>query len=155
MTVDFYTVTDANNVINKTLNAATKTTVSNVDVFNPSTLENPQIVLTKFDGVANKNYAYIAKYGRYYYVTGVTFTSAGRVIVNCAVDVLKTYAAGILNCTGTATRSQSVGINYVADNRYPTNDIHRTIDMIRFPKTPFSRAATHPYILTTIGGTPS
>lgn len=152
MTVDFYSVTDANNVVNKTIDPLTVKSVTNVDVFNPSTLENPQLVLTNFDGIANKNYCYIAKYGRYYYVTGVTFTSAGRVVVNCAVDVLKTYAADIIKCKGTAVRSESVGMNYITDNRYPTNDIHRTIDMLRYPKTPFTRTPLKPYILTTIGG---
>lgn len=153
MTVDFYSVTDANNVVDKHVDIATKTTILNVDVINPSTIEGPQLVLKNFDGVSGKNYCYIAKYNRWYYVTGITFTTAGRVVVNCAVDVLKTYAAKIKQCTGTATRSQSVGMNHITDNRYPINNVHRVIDMLAYPKTPFTRFPSSPYILTTIGGT--
>lgn len=153
MTVDFYTITDGNNVLHKTLPISTKTTLSNVDVFRPSNIENPQIICDNFANVASKNYCYISKYGRYYFITGITFVSAQRCIIDLSVDVLKTYENSIINCIGTATRSESAGINYIVDNRYPLNSVHRKIDIINYSKTPFTRSPNKPYILTTIGGT--
>lgn len=152
MTVDFYTVTDPNNKLEKTLTAASHKALTNVDIFRPSNIESPSIICDNFANIADKNYCYIGKFGRYYYITGVTFTSAQRCIVNLAVDVLMTYAASIKECTATATRSESAGINYITDNRYPVNNIRRTIDLISYPSTPFTRTPTSPYILTVIGG---
>ena len=152
LTVDFYTISDANNVVNKTLDDQTKTTVQNVDIFKPSSVESPSLVLHNFTGVSNKNYVYIDKFSRYYFITGITFTSAERVIINLSVDVLYTYASQIKSCKATAIRNENIGKNYITDSKYPVNTLDRYVTLDNFPDTPFTRNPTFPYILTTIGG---
>lgn len=152
MTVNFYTVTDAANVVSKTIPADTLQTISNVDIFKPSTLDSPRLVLSSFTNMFDKNYCYIEKFGRYYFINNITVTSAQRVIMDLSIDVLHTYAAAIKSCTGTAIRSESAGINKISDSKYPVNTCKYILDMINYDKTPFTRLPTSPYILTTIGG---
>lgn len=153
MTVKFYTITDASNVVNKTINESDVTTVNNVDIFKPSSMENPQIVLTAFNDMLTRNYCYVGKFAKWYYITGITVTSAQRVVMDLSVDVLYTYRDEIKKCKGTAIRSESVGINTITDSKYPVDPCRHTLDLVNFDKTPFTRNATMPYILTTIGGT--
>lgn len=153
MTVDFYTITDASNVVFKTVPAESKVSVQNVDIIRPSSMEDPQIVLVSFTGMLSKNYCYVSKFDRWYFINRITVSTAQRVIMDLSVDVLYTYRASIGSCLGTAIRSESIGVNKIRDNKYPLDDNKYIIDAINYPDTPFTRSATMGYILTTIGGT--
>lgn len=152
MTVDFYTITDASNVVYKTVPEESKVTINNVDIIRPSSLDDPQIVSGSFTGMLTKNYCYVSKFARWYFINRITVTTAQRVVMDLSVDVLYTYRDSIVNCIGTAIRSESIGINKIHDNKYPINANRYTIDAINFTDTPFSRTTTTGYILTTIGG---
>ena len=149
MTVVFYTVTDANNVVNKTLPSDSEKTMNNVDVFRPSSVENPQIICDNFANVADKNYCYIAKYNRYYFITGITFLSAQRCMINCSVDVLKTYANDINNSTGVFLRSENPISNYMNDSKFPLNGKVNVYSWL-FPQTPFTNTSTSSALENTI-----
>ena len=69
-----------------------------------------------------------------------------------SVDVLATYAAEIVECVGTAIRSESAGINKISDSKYPVNTCRYVLDVVNYSRTPFTRNPSSPYILTTIGG---
>lgn len=152
MTVDFYTIKDANNVVNKDLPASSKHTVNNVDIFKPSVIDSPRLVLGAFTDMTDKNYCYIDKFKRYYFINSITVTSAQRVIMDLTCDVLYTYKDDILKCKGTCLRSESTGKTIIQDNKYPINTLDRYVTLDNFPDTPFTRTPTFPYVLTTIGG---
>lgn len=152
MTVDFYTITDASNVVHKSVPIASKTTIQNVDIIRPSSIEDPQIVFGSFTGMLSKNYCYVSKFARWYFINRITVTTAQRVVMDLSVDVLYTYRDSITLCIGTAIRSESEGINKIHDSKYPINNNKYIIDAINFSDTPFSRLTTTGYILTTIGG---
>lgn len=152
MTVNFYTITDAANVVSKTLSSDTLQAIQNVDIYKPSSLDAPRLILGAFTNMMAKNYCYIEKFGRYYFITNITVTSAQRVIMDLQVDVLFTYAASIKECIGTAIRSESAGINKISDSKYPVNTCRYVLDVINYSRTPFTRNPSSPYILTTIGG---
>ncbi|MBP5431988.1 hypothetical protein [Ruminococcus sp.] len=153
MTVDFYTIKDANNVVDKDLPAASKHTVNNVDIFKPSVIDSPRLVLGAFTDMTDKNYCYIDKFKRYYFINSITVTSAQRVIMDLTCDVLYTYKDDILKCKGTCLRSESTGKTIIQDNKYPINTLDRYVTIQKFENTPFTRSPSAPYILTTIGGT--
>lgn len=153
MTVDFYTISDANNVLVKTLPDASKYTATNVDIFKPSVIDSPRLVLGSFTNMTDKNYCYIAKFNRYYFINSITVTSAQRVIMDLSVDVLYTFHSEILRCKATCIRSESAGKTYISDSKYPVNTLDRYVTIQGFSDTPFTRSPTAPYILTTIGGT--
>lgn len=152
MTIDFYTISDAPNVVNKTLGQ--KTTYSNVDVYTPCNVMSPTLIMVYSDTLTAFNYLQIPAFNnRYYYITTITVQSGGMCVVSCSIDVLMTYSAAILTAPCTCIRSESIGKNYIADSKYPINTADRYVTLDNFPKTPFTRNPTYPYVLTTIGGT--
>ena len=161
MTVDFYTITDPPNKLVKNVTSESKLvknvtsesklTIQNVDIFKPSDIMSPRIILGTFTNMMSKNYCYIDKFARWYYISNITLTSAQRVMMDLSIDVLHTYSDDILRCKGTAIRSESEGKTYIPDSKYPIDQLTKNIDMINF-NTPFSAAAVAGYIITTIGG---
>lgn len=152
MTVDFYTVTDDARVVNKTLPAASKHTITTVDIFKPSDLIHPRLVLGSFTDMFQKNYCYVTKFGYYYFIDDITVTSAQRVIMDLTLDPFYSLKDSIVNCTGTAVRSESAGINTVSDSKFPLSSCEYTLECLNYDRTPFTRNPSSPYILTTIGG---
>lgn len=72
----------------------------------------PYVILTT---KINTNYAYIADFGRYYYVT-VTNLTGGRYRYDFTVDVLKSHIDKMQNCKVIATRSSNIYNKYLSDN---------------------------------------
>lgn len=90
MNIDFYTVSDPVNKMDKALGTATTKTgtlKSETDVINP-------VIQVAFNPTSF-NYAYISDFGRYYYMRDIRNISNDLWEVNLHVDVLKTYSAGI------------------------------------------------------------
>lgn len=154
MTVDFYTITDPPNKLVKNVSNESKIPIQNVDIFKPSDIMSPRIILGTFTGMMSKNYCYIDKLARWYFISNITLTSAQRVIMDLSIDVLYTYNTDIVKCQGTAIRSQSEGMTYIPDNKYPLNTVQTQIDMLKY-NTPFTRLLGQNYILSVIGGGPS
>lgn len=151
MTVDFYTISDANNVVVKTLPESSKYTATNVDIFKPSVIDTPRLVLGAFANMTDKNYCYIAKFNRYYFINSITVTSAQRVVMDLTIDVLYTYADDIKKCIGLCLRTETAP-TYIPDNKFPMLTNKRQIVLDNFESTPFTLSPSYPYILTTIGG---
>lgn len=156
MTIVLYNISCAPNVVNKSSFLGDPLTITNVRPNDPCDMLNPSIILDWFDGIESYNYVYISTFDRYYFITGVTLTSGKRCVMSCAVDVLHTYHADIVKCTGTVLRSESIGKpTMISDSKLPIHTNERTIDSINFPETPFTRTVGSHYILTTIGGSAS
>lgn len=154
MTVDFYTITEPPNKLTKNTPQESKISIQNVDIFKPSDIMSPRIILGTFTGMMSKNYCYIDKFARWYFISNITLTSAQRVMMDLSIDVLNTYASDIVKCKATAIRSQSEGMNYIPDDRYPISTVNTTIDMLKYD-TPFTRLLGQNYILSVLGGGPS
>lgn len=152
MTVTFYNVSAAPNVLDKEL--GTGTVISTCQPVEPCDYLNPTFIMDKSTTTAGANYCQIGEpINRYYFITDTQLLTGNRVLVSCAVDVLKTYAAGIKNCYGTFTRSEHPATRYIHDNKFPlTGDMGAEASL--FPTTPFTlgTSETHNYILTVVGG---
>lgn len=113
MTLDLYTTTSERHRLDKVLsNKITK----NCSVKAGTDLLNPTVTIGYDVSVLSKSYAYIADFGRYYYITGVEVTPGQQIVLHLHVDVLKTYSSQIKACSARITRSQSNPDPMIADN---------------------------------------
>ena len=115
MNIDFYVNTDDKRVINKTLGVAK--TLTNCQLINESSVINPIIEIDIDPTLYGYNYAYIAYFGRYYYITDITVIDGARMRVNLSVDVLKSFASQILACNVNSRRNQASYDMYLPDDR--------------------------------------
>lgn len=82
----------------------------------------PSIILNNFDLVADwrdVNYVYIKNFGRYYYVTNMTFQTDGFCKLDLDVDVLMSYKDLIKDSTQLVNRSEKSRNRYIVDNQMP------------------------------------
>lgn len=113
----------------------------------PVDAENPEIMINSVN--INANYAYIAQYGRYYYLTPVTQHNQITVYRGLS-DPLMSFKAGILSSPAVIARNPWKYDKYLPDNKMPVES--RTVNSImKFPGRHFSGSGNS-YILTLIGG---
>ena len=138
MTLTVYNCTDAPNVVNKTLTGGSD--ITNVQPCEPCDILNPSFIINKSSISASNNYIVAGSpLNRNYFITSMQLLTGNRYLVSCSVDVLTTYADGIINCNGTVLRSESVGNpTMIADGRLPIQTNNRIIDCDNFPDTPFT-----------------
>ena len=108
MNCTFYLCTENRNKINKTLTAGT---VKALTFRNNFDVENPIIYLS-FDPIAN-GFNYVEIDSKYYFIDSVNFVRYNYYRVNMSLDVLKTYASAIANCTCTIIESENPNANKV------------------------------------------
>lgn len=147
MTVNFYRVTDAPNVVTK--NLGQPTTFQNVDVFEPCDVLTPTFIMRYTSNVTALNY--LQAFGRYYFITNITLAAGDRAIVQCAVDVLTTYQDSIKSCTGTVLRAENPKTRILRDNKFPLSPNVNTYSWL-FPQTPWTAQNGWNYLITTAGG---
>lgn len=127
MNVKFYTTPDGRNVLNKSLaNETTKsgTLKEDCDILKP-------VILFNFNPVGF-NYAYIADFGRYYYIDSIVNEGAALWRVKLSVDVLMSWKSQILNSPCICAKSSNDYNLNLNDPNYKCyqNDL---ILMQRFP----------------------
>lgn len=126
MNCTFYLCTENRNKINKVLQNGT---VKNLTFRNNFDVENPIIYLS-FDPV-EIGYNYVEIDNKYYFIDSVDFVRYNYYRVNMSLDVLKTYASSIANCTCTIIESENPNANKIdcvmGDtfnvNKIPLNDV--------------------------------
>lgn len=104
MELILYRTLDNANVINKVL---TDPITVNITLKNDVNIINPEIVLSgDFRGY---NYAHIPELNRFYFIESFEQINLrfGKLFMSC--DVLETYKADILNCSGTIKRDIQAG----------------------------------------------
>ena len=124
MNVQFYINTSPSIKVNKTLTVVggerACDIMGTVDVMNPT-------IIVKGTVDSSINYMKIGTpLDRYYFVTDITYTTAGSVIVTGHVDVLRTYKGFLENTTLNYVRGAG-NINEVEDTSYPIGDYVRSI----------------------------
>lgn len=98
------------NTINKNTELIVEKTIT---LKNDCDLVNPYVVLKLDDVLSLSNYAYIPKFKRYYFITGIEILSKTLVAVSMHVDVLESFKSDILAGTVHITESSNT------DNYYP------------------------------------
>lgn len=98
------------NTINKDTEIIVEKTIT---LKNDCDLVNPYVVLKLDDVLFLSNYAYIPKFKRYYFITGIEILSKTLVAVSMHVDVLESFKDDVLAGTVHITESSNV------DNYYP------------------------------------
>ena len=84
-----------------------------------SNVLNPSIeIQASATTIANRNYFEIPEFGRKYFITEITSTGYGRVIVSGHVDVLSTYANDIKKLNAVIARQENRYNLYIDDNLF-------------------------------------
>ena len=95
-------------------------TTLSCEIKNQSSILTPYLIInTAITNPSNLNYAYIAAYGRYYWVTDWSW-DRGFWYCNLTVDVLATYKTQIGSSTQYITRSAAASNSAIIDTKYPT-----------------------------------
>lgn len=96
------------NTINKDTELIVEKTIT---LKNDCDLVNPYVVLKLDDVLFLSNYAYIPKFKRYYFITGIEILSKTLVAVSMHVDVLESFKSDILAGTVHITESSDSNTN--------------------------------------------
>ena len=117
MLIDLLYTTDDPRVVSKsTTNVSTGVDMTPKGNFDLCT---PLVVLAYNTAYLGANYAYIPELARYYYINDMMLSPGSQIVLQLAVDVLKTWDAQIRACEGVVVRSESIGSNYLPDDKYP------------------------------------
>lgn len=115
VTLNFFHNSSDTNVLNKNLiNGATISAVLKED----TSEEEPVFILSNANYNDYYNYLYCEELERYYFVAPPVHLQAGRVQLQCSVDVLETYKDDILNLRATVARNETYKNGYLMDGGY-------------------------------------
>lgn len=90
-------------------------------------------ILVQYDGaLTGVNYAYIETLHRYYFITNIESVGNKLWLIHMHCDVLKTYAQGILNCTGVIARQENDWNLFLNDSAFKVYSNPR-IQVANFP----------------------
>lgn len=138
MELILYRTLDNANVINKVL---TDPVTVNITLKNDVNIINPEIVLSgDFRGY---NYAHIPELNRFYFIESFEQINLrfGKLFMSC--DVLETYKADILNCSGTIKRDIQAG-------DYGEVNANSTVNVITTHKADVKLTLENNIVLTTL-----
>lgn len=146
MQIQFYTISDPPEKMNKTLGTATTLTGT---VRGELDKTSPRIEVAT--DITGKNYMYIPKFGRYYYVGGCTIVRNGIYeLTGVAVDPLMSFKSGILanRVIIDKTESTTLGNQYIDDGSFVIS-AKTTEQKIDFPDG--FNDSDYRYVLVTAG----
>ena len=95
--VTLYHITDAKNVINKTLGEGTDFDIKLKGI---TTIDDCVIEIHTNNSIVNYNYCYIPLFSRYYFINDIEIFPNNIYRVHLHIDVLETYKTDILNAKG-------------------------------------------------------
>lgn len=142
--VKFYITGDNPNVMNKSL---TEIASVDCDIKEPVNKERPEIYVS--GNLIGVNYAYIADFGRYYFVYP-TGEHAITTRLQLESDPLMSFKAGILASPAVVARNPWHFDLYVPDNNLPI-EARTASAILKFPEQTKFDGRNNCYILTTIG----
>jgi len=112
MQIKLYSTSSEKNRLTKIVTGE-KTITGNLQ--NACDVINPVIIVGYDSSFLTKNYAYIADFGRYYFITGFE-TDNKEIAISMHVDVLMTYKDDIKNSKARIVRSASNFDEYIIDD---------------------------------------
>lgn len=95
--VTLYSIKDAKNVINKTLDNGTD---YNIRLKDATTIDDCIIEIHTNNNIVNSNYCYIPLFSRYYFINDIEIFPNNVYRLHLHIDVLESYKDDILNSTG-------------------------------------------------------
>lgn len=104
MNVVLYNNSSSNNTVHKRLS---QIGTVDCDVYEDCSISSPTLRLSMTDAMISANYCYIAKFGRYYYITDKTIIDGSILIVSTHVDVLMSHWSSFSTSPCIAKRSSS------------------------------------------------
>lgn len=116
MTINLYTISDDPDHLTKHLSAADVRQGAVRD--DHMSIDHPVITVT--GSVTGSNYAYIADFGRYYYITDRDIKRTGLTTLTLQSDPLMSFRDQILNCPAVLSRSDGIENSYLPDSQLPT-----------------------------------
>lgn len=130
MNIKIYTNTSENNKLNKSLTTLLDATCN---LKRDTTLTNPvlELVGVPFSSLKNANYMYIPDFGRYYFISNISYNSGGIAVVTGHVDVLMSFKSQLSNCSGILNRQESIFNAYLPDDEF-FNDNRKKIAYKKF-----------------------
>lgn len=145
--ISLYQITDAENVVPKTLGTAVST--HTITLKDGCSIDKPTVSFSGGSSImATVNYAYIDAFGRYYWIRDRNMTVNGVCELSLESDPLQSFATHLMAIPATITRTQNERLAdaYIMDNKY-ISKAYRQIVTLDFPTmlTDFS------YILMTVG----
>lgn len=148
MIANFYNNKSDPRVVNKSISLIYS---ADCQIIEPCSLINPTIKVGKRDDLNDANYFYLAKWGRYYYVTDRTYDGA-FIYLSGHSDWRMSFKNNLLNAQIIAERSSSNADPYVPDPAVTVRDSITTINR-KVSTSPFIKPSAHGrcYVLT-IGG---
>lgn len=87
----------------------------NIELIEPCSLINPRFILSQGTGAKTANYIFVPDLDRYYFINNYIYEYE-RIIIECHVDVLQTYAKQIMAETVILDRSGDSYDLYMDDN---------------------------------------
>lgn len=123
-----------------------------VNMIDTTSIINPKfsLKLPQNETFINKNYAYIPYFGRYYFITDISY-DLGLWIISMKCDVLATAKAQIGASMQYVIRSASQFDGHVIDKEYPTKT-NQTYELVKADRTIYGTIVTPWFIIGIIGG---
>lgn len=141
MKVEFYSTTDNDRVVNKTLQLNNTFQI----VFRQDVNEQSPTIIMNKDNLGNSNYVHIPTFKRYYFISSIEHYTASLVKVYLTTDLLMTYKDIILNSPVQITATETP--SYLSSS-LPT----QTTNIKRIVNSDVTLKKENSLILTTIGG---
>jgi hypothetical protein len=145
MDIIFYNNNSENNRLIKTI---TQISTGAGVLREPCNLTDPS-VLTAIDDVSNINYAYIADFGRYYFIRKITVDRENLYRIDMHVDVLMSNKTALLDCKGVINSSTEINANRYLNSDTWVRTEKDTTTIMRFPS---GLSTDGNFILITAGG---
>lgn len=146
--VQFYNNSSANNVVPKIKNTIGNPIVCSI--FEECDILEPTLLLDYNDNIINANYCYIAKFGRYYYITGNTIYDGNKVRLSLKCDALESHWNSFKVSICQAKRSSS-NYNEDLEDNTRTYKAQPTYYPITVGEVKFNPDLQGSYVLT-VGG---
>jgi len=115
----------------------------NVELIEPTSVIDPDIILTSGTQVMKANYIFLEDFGRYYYINNYTFEYE-RIIAHCHVDVLMSFAPELAKENVIIERSNfDTSSLYLNDNelRMYNYSLFKTMELLPQSSVHFSDTA--------------
>lgn len=141
--VKLYTISDDKDHIEKSLGTALEL---NCTIKEQTSVQDPVIRINSTSNLSGYNYAYIQRYGRYYYIRDIKVVPNNFWEITMHSDVLMSRKSQIRALEGTITRSESLYNAYLPDPEYKSLAYRQTVTKV-FP----NEMADDSFILVTIG----
>ena len=117
--ISLYQITDAENVVPKTLGTAVST--HTITLKDGCSIDKPTVSFSGGSAImATVNYAYIDAFGRYYFIRDRNMTVNGVCELTLESDPLQSFSTQLLAIPATITRTQNERLAdaYLVDNKY-------------------------------------